>query len=86
MELRVSYPHAGQDEMSENFIVRAKRLSDGTVVQVMPDGSTRPLQDETNWEWVKAMTEEKVEAKALSDPDNPPLTDEELKRFKPSLP
>lgn len=69
--------------MSENFIVRAERLSDGTVVQVMPDGSTRPLQDETDWERVKAMTEEEVEAAALSDPDNPPLTDEELKRFKP---
>jgi len=49
--------------VSENFIVRAKRLSDGTVVQVMPDGSTRPLQDETDWELVRAMTEEKVEVK-----------------------
>jgi len=29
----------------------------------MPDGSTRPLQDETDWELVKAMTEEKVEVK-----------------------
>jgi len=48
----------------------------------MPDGSQ--LAGETDWELVKAM-EEKVEVKALSDPDNP-LTDDELKRFKPSLP
>ncbi len=68
--------------MSENFMVRAKRLPDGTVVQMMPDGSTHPLQDKTDWERVKVMTEEEIEAAALSDPDNPPLTDEELKRFK----
>ncbi len=69
--------------MSEKFMVRAKRLPDGTVVQLMPNGSLRPLSDETDWERVRAMTEEEVEAAALSDPDNPPLTDEELGRFKP---
>lgn len=69
--------------MSEKFMVRVKRLPDGTVVQLMPDGSLRPLSDETDWERLRAMTEEEVEAAALSDPDNPPLTDEELGRFKP---
>ena len=29
------------------------------------------------------MTEEEIEANALSDPDNPPLTDEELARMRP---
>ena len=29
--------------MSESNIVRARRLSDGTVVEELPDGSTRPL-------------------------------------------
>ncbi len=69
--------------MSEKFMMRAKRLPDGTVVQLMSNGSIRPLSDETDWERVRAMTEEEVEAAALSDPDNPPLTDEELRRFKP---
>ncbi len=64
-------------------MMRAKRLPDGTVVQLMSNGSIRPLSDETDWERVRAMTEEEVEAAALSDPDNPPLTDEELGRFKP---
>ena len=31
--------------MSENDIVRARRLPDGTVVQVFPDGSTRPIEE-----------------------------------------
>ena len=29
------------------------------------------------------MTDEEVEAAALSDPDNPPLTEERMKRLKP---
>lgn len=29
-----------------------------------------------------AMTEEEIEANALSDPDNPPMTDEDLKRLE----
>jgi putative transcriptional regulator len=37
---------------------------------------------ETDWERLRNMTEEEIEANALSDPDNPPLTDEELKRFR----
>lgn len=69
--------------MSEKFMVKVKRLSDGTLVQVRSDGSTCPLPDETDWERVKTMTEEEIEAAALADPDNPPLTDEELKRFNP---
>ena len=69
--------------MSENDIVRARRLPDGTVVQVLPDGSTRPFEDRTDWARLEAMTEEEIEANALSDPDNPPLTDEELARMRP---
>ena len=69
--------------MSENDIVRARRLPDGTVVQVLPDGSTRPFEDRTDWARLEAMTEEEIEANALSDPDNPPLTGEELARMRP---
>ena len=69
--------------MSENNIVRARRLPDGTVVEELPDGSTRPLIDRTDWARLEAMTEEEIEANALSDPDNPPLTAEELARMRP---
>lgn len=66
--------------MSESNIVRARRLPDGRLVQVLPDGSTRPFTDsKTDWKRLAEMTEEEIEANALSDPDNPPLTTEELK-------
>ena len=68
--------------MSEKDIVRARSLPDGTVVEVLPDGSTRPFEDRTDWARLEAMTEEEIEANALSDPDNPPLTDEELARMR----
>jgi putative transcriptional regulator len=71
--------------MSENDIVRVRRLSDGTLLQVMPDGSMRPYVSPTKTDWARleAMTEEEIEANALADPDNPPLTDEELARMRP---
>ena len=70
--------------MSENDIVRVRKLSDGTLLQVMPDGSTRPYVSPTKTDWARleAMTEEEIEANALSDPDNPPLTAEELARMR----
>lgn len=68
--------------MSENDIVHARKLPDGTVVQVFPDGSTRPIEDRTNWTRLEAMTEEEIEANALADPDNPPSTPEELARMR----
>ena len=69
--------------MSESDIVRVRRLRDGSVVQVFPDGSTRPTESRTDWARLEAMTEEEIEANALSDPDNPPLTAEELARMRP---
>ena len=68
--------------MSESNIVRVRSLPDGSVVQVMPDGSTQPIESRTDWARLEAMTEEEIEANALSDPDNPPLTDEELARMR----
>ena len=70
--------------MSENDIVRVRKLSDGTLLQVLPDGSTRPYVSPTKTDWARleAMTEEEIEANALSDPDNPPLTPEELARMR----
>jgi putative transcriptional regulator len=68
--------------MSENDIVRALRLPDGTIVELLPDGSTRPFEDQTDWDRVLSMTEEEIEANALADPDNPPITPEELARMR----
>lgn len=39
------------------------------------------MEDLTDWERVNNMTEEEIEQNALDDPDNPPLTDEELEKF-----
>lgn len=36
----------------------------------------------TDWDRVDALTDEEVEAAALSDPDNPPLTPEQLARMR----
>jgi putative transcriptional regulator len=69
--------------MSESDIVKVRRLRDGTVVEELPDGTTRLIEDRTDWARLEAMTEEEIEANALSDPDNPPSTPEELARMRP---
>jgi putative transcriptional regulator len=53
------------------------------VVQVLEDGSTRELEDRTDYARLAAMTEEELEANAFADPDNPPMTAEELARMRP---
>lgn len=63
--------------------IRAIQLPDGRIFQELDDGTIRPLVSRTDWARVAAMTEEEVEANALSDPDNPPWTAEELQRLKP---
>ncbi len=40
------------------------------------------LKDMSDIERLKNMTDEEIEEAAKSDPDNPPLTDEQLKKFK----
>ena len=67
--------------MSDGNIIRARLKPDGTIWQEMPDGSLQPFESQTDWERFDSMTDEEVEAAALSDPDNPPLTDEELARM-----
>jgi hypothetical protein len=36
-----------------------------------------------DWAKLDAMTDEEIEAAARSDPDNPPLTNEDLKNLRP---
>ncbi len=65
----------------ENTLIKARLLDDGTVVRVMPDGSTRPFdKSRTDWARVDAMTEEEIEATALADLDSAPETEEEIAR------
>ncbi len=58
--------------MSEETTVKIKLHEDGTVIQVLADGSERILESQTDWERVDAMTDEEIEEAALSDPDCPP--------------
>ncbi|MCZ6676121.1 MAG: BrnA antitoxin family protein [Candidatus Poribacteria bacterium] len=52
--------------------------------KIVPVSSGEIKEDtETDWERFDQMTDREVTLDALSDPDAPPLTDEELKRMKP---
>lgn len=62
----------------KNTIV-AKRQNNGTIVQVFPDGSTKPLEDKINWARLRAMTNQEVNAAAISDPDAQPMTSGQLR-------
>lgn len=68
--------------MSENGMIKVLQLSDGRVFQELDDGTLRPMKSEMDWSRFDSMTDEDVEANALSDPDNPPWT-EELARLRP---
>jgi len=68
--------------MSRKNIIVAKRRGDGTLVQVLPDGSIRPLEDRTDWNRLRGMTEEEVHASAVADPDAQPLTESDFARMK----
>lgn len=68
----MQYAGEGQEKMSKKNIITVERLPGGKVIQVMPNGSKRPLEDETDWTRLHEMTEEEIEAGALADPDNPP--------------
>ena len=48
------------------------------IVEMLPDGSERPMPDAP----MRPMTEEKIHAAALADPDAQPLTEDDLKRMK----
>jgi putative transcriptional regulator len=69
--------------MTKENTIRAKRLADGSFVQVLPDGTTRPFPpDQTDWAALRAMTDDEINAAALDDPDNPPITLERQARLK----
>lgn len=63
-------------------IIKTRRLSDGSYVEMLPDGSTRPSVGQSDWARVDAMTDEEITAAAMSDPDAQPLADETAKSRK----
>lgn len=72
----------GHDPVNDESTIRVLRLADGRVFQEMDDGTLRPMESKMDWTRFDSMTEEEIEANALSDPDNPPWTDEELQRIR----
>jgi putative transcriptional regulator len=68
--------------MSDENTIRARRTADGSLEQILPDGTTRPLVGKTDWARVDAMTDEEAYQNALDDPDNPPLTAEQLSKMR----
>jgi putative transcriptional regulator len=69
--------------MSTGRTIRARRLEDGTLVEVLPDGTTRAFPpDNPDWAALPRLTEEEINAAALTDPDNPPRTPERAEHLK----
>jgi putative transcriptional regulator len=68
--------------MSKENIIVARRETDGTLVQVLSDGSTQALKDDTDWKRLREMTEDEVQAAALADPDAQPHTDADFTKMK----
>ena len=68
--------------MSGTRSTRARRLPDGTMVEIRGDGTTRPLVDTTDYARLAAMTDAEIEANALADEDNPPLSRHDLARLR----
>ena len=56
----------------------ARMHRDGTVAEVLPDGTERPFPDTP----MRPMTEAEVEAAAAADPDARPMTEEEFQRAR----
>lgn len=70
------------NEKITSIKIKVDKSSPFPIQKVLPDGSTVPLSDTTDWKYLSEMTDEQIEAAANDDPDNPPLTPDELKRLK----
>jgi|SRR5580692_7985219 putative transcriptional regulator len=63
--------------MSKTTII-ARTRSDGTVVEILDDGSERPFPKTE----MRPMTEAEIEAAAMADPDARPMTPEEMAKAR----
>lgn len=68
--------------MNDNVMIRVRRTVDGGLEQILPDGTTRPLETEMDWTRFDALSDEEAYQNALDDPDNPPLTPERLAKMR----
>jgi len=66
-------------KMSEETMIQARRLANGKLVEVMPDGTERKFVRQTDWAAFDAQTDEEVMTAVLSDPDAIVRTDEDRK-------
>ncbi|MDJ0732019.1 MAG: hypothetical protein QNJ33_18740 [Crocosphaera sp.] len=57
-------------------------MNDENITRVKLDPKN-PSYGKTNWEKVKAMTEEEIEKSAKTDSDCLPLSEQELSEFRP---
>jgi len=64
--------------MQDDLFDTAKMRSDGTVVEVLADGSERVFPKQP----MRPMTEAEIEAAAAADPDARPMTADELKKVR----
>ena len=72
--------------MSSGTTVVSRRLATGELVEVLPDGSTRPFPpDQTDWAALARMSEAEINAAARTDPDNPPSEDLPPRRRMPQV-
>jgi uncharacterized protein (DUF4415 family) len=53
--------------MRKENITNAVVTTDGRVMLAQPDGSFRPMEGKTDWEWVRDMADEEVESVAEQD-------------------
>lgn len=68
--------------MSDERTMTVRRTANGAVKEVLPDGSTRAVASGTDWDSLARMTEAEIKANAVDDPDNPPMTEDELSRVR----
>jgi uncharacterized protein (DUF4415 family) len=61
--------------MSRENPTRAVLTENGRGLIEQPDGSYRAAAPRTDWDRVRTMREEEIEAAAASDPDAPPLNE-----------
>jgi uncharacterized protein (DUF4415 family) len=59
--------------MNRENLIRAVLTQDGRVLVEQPDGSYRAAASRTDWDRVRAMSDDEAEAAAAGDPDAPPL-------------
>ncbi len=57
-------------------------MSEENTTKFRLDESNLPQLSRTQAQRLDSMSDEEIEKAALSDPDNPPLTDEELEVFE----